>query len=90
MRILIFSNTYKPIVSGVVTSVALFRQGLVEAGHDVHILAPEYEDYQDEEPYVFRFTALDLPERVDLSLPTPCSSSTNSTFSRAVSTWIRL
>ncbi len=71
MRILIFSNTYKPVVSGVVTSIALFRQGLVEAGHGVHIVAPEYEDYQDEEPYVFRFAALDLPERVDLSLPIP-------------------
>ena len=33
MRILIFSNTYKPAINGVVTSVALFRQGLVEAGH---------------------------------------------------------
>lgn len=71
MRILVFSNTYKPIVSGVVTSISLFRQGLVKAGHDVHIIAPEYEDYEDEEPYVFRFPALDLPERVDLSLPIP-------------------
>ena len=71
MRILIFSNTYKPTVSGVVTSISLFRQGLVNAGHDVHIIAPEYEDYQDEEPYVFRFTALDLPERVNLSVPIP-------------------
>ncbi|MCP4538299.1 MAG: glycosyltransferase family 4 protein [Chloroflexi bacterium] len=68
MRILIFSNTYKPTVSGVVTSIALFRQGLVKAGHNVHIIAPEYEDYQDKEPYVFRFAALDLPERVDLSV----------------------
>ena len=71
MRILIFSNAYKPTVSGVVTSIALFRQGLTEAGHDVHIIVPEYEDYQDEEPYVFRFPALDLPEQVDLSLPIP-------------------
>lgn len=69
MRILVFSNAYKPAISGVVTSIALFRQGLVEAGHVVHIIAPEYEDYQDEEPYVFRFPAFDLPEQVDFSLP---------------------
>jgi 1,2-diacylglycerol 3-alpha-glucosyltransferase len=66
-----FSNTYKPTISGVVTSIALFRRGLIEAGHDVHIIVPEYEDYQDEEPYIFRFTALDLPEWANLSLPIP-------------------
>ena len=71
MRILIFSNTYKPIVSGVVTSIALFRQGLVAAGHDVHVIAPESEDYEDEEPYIFRCPAFDLPEQVDLSVTLP-------------------
>jgi len=71
MRIVIFSNTYKPVVSGVVTSMALFRQGLIEAGHDVYIIAPEYEDYEDEETCIFRFPALDLPDPLDLSLAIP-------------------
>jgi 1,2-diacylglycerol 3-alpha-glucosyltransferase len=71
MRILIFSNAYKPTVSGVVTSIALFHQGLIEAGHDVHIIVPEYADYEDEEPYVFRFPALELPDQLDLSLVIP-------------------
>ncbi len=71
MRILFFSNTYKPTVSGVVTSIALFRQGLMSAGHEVHIIVPEYADYQDEEPYVFRFPALDMSERWNLSLVVP-------------------
>jgi len=71
MRILVFSNAYKPSVSGVVTSISLFRQGLIKAGHDVYIIAPEYKDYQDEEPYVFRFPALDLPEELDMSLLIP-------------------
>jgi len=71
MRILIFSNAYKPSVSGVVTSIVLFRRGLIEAGHEVYIAVPEYEDYQDEEPYIFRFPALDLPEQLDLSLVIP-------------------
>jgi 1,2-diacylglycerol 3-alpha-glucosyltransferase len=71
MRILVFSNAYKPSVSGVVTSISLFRQGLIDAGHDVCIIAPEYKDYQDEEPYVFRFPALDLSEELDISLLIP-------------------
>jgi 1,2-diacylglycerol 3-alpha-glucosyltransferase len=61
MRIVVFSNAYKPTISGVVTSVALFRQGLIKAGHEVHIFAPEHEDFDDEEPYVFRLPAFDLP-----------------------------
>jgi len=75
MRIVIFSNTYKPVISGVVMSIALFRRGLIEAGHDVHIIAPEYEDYEDEEPGIFRFPALDLPDRLDLSLVIPFKTS---------------
>ena len=71
MRILVFSNAYKPSVSGVVMSIALFRQGLIEAGHEVHIIVPEYEGHQDEEPYVFRFPSLDLPDQLDLSLALP-------------------
>ena len=57
MRILVFSNAYKPSVSGVVTSISMFRQGLIESDHDVHIVVPEFADYQDEEPYVFRYRA---------------------------------
>ena len=75
MRIAIFSNAYKPIVSGVVTSMALFRRGLIEAGHDVYVIAPEYKDYEDEEPYIFRFPALNLPERLDFSLAISFKSS---------------
>ncbi len=71
MRIVIFSNTYKPTISGVVTSINMFRQGLIEAGHDVHIVAPEHHNFVDEEPYVFRLPALDLPGELDLSLALP-------------------
>jgi 1,2-diacylglycerol 3-alpha-glucosyltransferase len=71
MRILVFSNAYKPTISGVVTSMSLFRRGLIEAGHDVHLIVPEHENYQDEEPYVFRFPALDLPSQLDISLVLP-------------------
>ena len=71
MRIVIFSNAYKPTISGVVTSIILFRRGLMAAGHEVHIIAPQYTDFEDEEPYIFRFPALDLSSQVDLSLALP-------------------
>ncbi len=70
-RVIFFSNAYKPTLSGVVTSIDLFRRGLINAGHDVHVVAPEYEDYQDEEPYIFRFPAMDLTNWVDASVVLP-------------------
>jgi 1,2-diacylglycerol 3-alpha-glucosyltransferase len=71
MRIVMFSNTYRPSTSGVVTSVALFRQGLMSANHEVHLIVPQYEDFIDSEPYIFRFPALDLSDRIDISLVLP-------------------
>lgn len=71
MRIVMFSNTYQPTTSGVVTSVNLFRQGLMSANHEVHLIVPHYEDYIDSEPYIFRFPALDLSDRIDISLVLP-------------------
>ena len=71
MRVACFTNAYKPTVSGVVTSISLFRQGLMDAGHELHIVAPEQGEYEDEEPYVFRLPAIDLPGEIDLSLAMP-------------------
>ena len=68
MRVIMFSNAYKPTLSGVVTSISLVRRGLLEAGHDVHLIVPEYQDYEDEEPYIFRFPAVDLREQLDVDL----------------------
>jgi 1,2-diacylglycerol 3-alpha-glucosyltransferase len=45
MRVVIFTNSYKPTISGVVRSIDVFRKGLTEAGHGVYIVTPEHEDY---------------------------------------------
>jgi glycosyltransferase involved in cell wall biosynthesis len=64
------------MVGGVVTSICAFRQGLIKAGHEVHVIAPEastsaHEDFVDEEPYVFRLPAFDVPGDSDLALAVP-------------------
>lgn len=72
LRVAIWSNFYKPIVSGVVTSIALFRKGLIEHGHDVHIFTTEAENFEDDEPYVYRLPALiDLTESYEFALALP-------------------
>lgn len=37
-RVLLLSDSYRPTVNGVVTSIDELRQGLLEAGHDVRVL----------------------------------------------------
>ncbi len=71
MRVAVFSNAYLPTISGVVNSIRLFRKGLIEAGHEVHIFAPESEGYDDAEPYIFRFPALDLTDQLNVSIVVP-------------------
>jgi len=66
-----FSNNYLPVISGVGTSIALLRRGLLEAGQEVHLVVPEYDDFVDEEPYVFRMPALDLGDQLRVSLAVP-------------------
>ena len=72
LRVAIFSNSYMPTISGVVTSVRLFRQALLAQGQDVHVFTPQVEHYEDEEPYVYRLPALiDLSKAYDISLVLP-------------------
>lgn len=74
MRIVSFSNTYRPTVSGVVTSIDSFKLGLQNAGHDVHVIAPEHSGYIDSEPYIYRLPSLDLPGELNFSLALPLKS----------------
>lgn len=68
MHVAMFSNTYLPTTSGVLTSMTLFRKGLTQVGHEPHVFDPEYEDYRDQEPNIFRLPAIDLSEEINLSI----------------------
>jgi 1,2-diacylglycerol 3-alpha-glucosyltransferase len=71
MRVTIFTNSYKPSISGVVTSIDLFRTGLLAKGHEVSVIVPEYANYEDKEPYIFRVPAIDFSQQVDMTLAIP-------------------
>jgi 1,2-diacylglycerol 3-alpha-glucosyltransferase len=60
MNIAIYTESYKPYLSGVTVSVDTFAQSLVQLGHRVYIFAPEYPGYQDKNsnPYIFRFRSI--------------------------------
>lgn len=73
LRIGIFTNAYKPEISGVVKSVGIFRDELVRQGHAVYIFAPEAPNYEDEDYGVFRYPAIQLRASVNFPLAIPVS-----------------
>lgn len=77
MRIGIFSNCYLPMVNGVVGAVTLLRQGFEEMGHEVHIFAPAFDDYIDQEDHVYRYPAVDLTRKVKYPVAVPFSARIN-------------
>src|SRR5579871_4018006 len=60
MRIAIFSECYRPVTNGVVTSVVTLRDTLRARGHTVYIFAPGVAD-PDDDADVFRLPELPFP-----------------------------
>lgn len=74
MRVGIFSNAYRPFISGVVNSVDILRKGLLRQGHTPFVFAPEYPGYRDEHAGVFRFRSVGLSNKVQFPIPIPFST----------------
>jgi glycosyltransferase involved in cell wall biosynthesis len=72
MHIAYFTNFYLPVVNGVVRSVQSFREALSAMGHNVFIFAQE-DNYEDTEPFIFRYPSLHLPLAVDIPAALPVS-----------------
>ena len=63
LRIAHFTNTYFPVMSGVVRSISTFRQAQEELGHTVFVFGQEASNYEDAEPFVFRYPSFNIPIR---------------------------
>ena len=68
MHIAYFTNFYLPVVNGVVRSVQSFRDALSAMGHNVFVFAQE-DDYEDAEPFIFRYPSIPLPGEIHTALP---------------------
>ncbi|MFH2039491.1 MAG: glycosyltransferase [Chloroflexota bacterium] len=75
MRIAFYTNAYHPTISGVVTSVSSYRRALSDLGHNVFVFTANVENYVDQEPFIFRYPSIDIPQFPDLPLVIPISSS---------------
>lgn len=70
MKIGIFTESYKPYTSGVVTSISTFKDELTRLGHDIYIFAPSYPNC-DEEDNVFRYFSIPAPTNPGYTLALP-------------------
>ncbi len=58
MTIAIFTDTYRPEINGVITSIDLFRRQLQQRGHTVYLFCPDYNRNPGSDPHVFRFPSV--------------------------------
>lgn len=73
MRIAFFTNCYKPLINGVVSSIVSLKTAYEEKGHNTYIFAPRVEGYTDEEENVFRYHSVNLTNRVKYPIAIPLS-----------------
>ena len=72
MHIAFFTNSYLPVVSGVVSSLRSYRKALSEIGHTIFVFAQD-ENYQDQEPFIFRYPSFHLPLESNIPAVIPIS-----------------
>ena len=61
MKIGLFSDTFCPDTNGIVTVIQTMKRELTREGHEVHIFAPAYPGWHENESRVYRFSSLRFP-----------------------------
>jgi 1,2-diacylglycerol 3-alpha-glucosyltransferase len=71
MRILMLTNTYPPVLSGVARSIVAFEDEYRRRGHEVVVIAPQGDGETDAEPHVVRVPAIQHFNGSDFPVPVP-------------------
>ena len=71
MRILMLTNTYPPVVSGVAKSIVAFDEEFRRRGHEVLVIAPQGDDVRGDDSHVVRVPAIQHFNGSDFPLPVP-------------------
>ncbi len=71
MRILMLTNTYPPVLSGVARSVVAFDEEYRRRNHETLIIAPEAEDTSGDDPHIVRVPAIQHFNGSDFPVPIP-------------------
>jgi len=81
-RVGFFTEVYRPVRNGVVTSVEMLERELRGRGHDVVCVTPAVPRYTDAEPGTLRLPSLPLPTRTAYRLTLPITSRAHASLLR--------
>jgi 1,2-diacylglycerol 3-alpha-glucosyltransferase len=73
VKILMVTNTYRPVVGGLERSVEIFTREYEKRGHETLVMTPEFERMPPDEPNVIRLPSLRNVNKTGYSLPMPLS-----------------
>lgn len=73
MKIVMMTNTYKPIVGGLEKSIEVFSNEYRKRGHKVLIIAPEFEGTEKNEKNILRLPSIPHFNHTDFSIELPVS-----------------
>ena len=77
MKIAFFTNCYKPLINGVVSSIVSLKEAYEKRGHHIYIFAPRVEGYTDQAMNVFRYRSVNLTTKVKYPIAIPLSLRAN-------------
>ncbi|MFW5960141.1 MAG: glycosyltransferase [Chitinivibrionales bacterium] len=81
MNIVMMTNTYKPFVGGIENSIEMFTEEYRKKGHNVLVVAPEYEGEKGEDG-IIRIPAIRRFNGTDFSVPLPIPGILNKRLKR--------
>jgi 1,2-diacylglycerol 3-alpha-glucosyltransferase len=71
LRIGIFTESYRPVINGVATSIEVYKNELRKNGHQVYIFAPDFPGYDADDEFVIRCDSFTIPGYRDYPIAYP-------------------
>lgn len=82
MKIVMMTNTYKPIVGGLEKSIEVFSDEFRKRGHKVLIIAPAFEGTDEKEKNILRLPSIPNFNQTDFSIELPISTQLNAALKK--------
>ncbi len=71
LKIAMFTDSYRPQINGVVTSIEIVKKSLEKKGHEVMVFAPSVPKYTDTEGGIYRFSSISFMAHKEYRIGVP-------------------
>jgi glycosyltransferase involved in cell wall biosynthesis len=80
MKVAMFTDSYRPQINGLVSSIDVFREELKKFGINVTVFAPSSPDYKKREKFVYRFKSVPFTSYKEYRIGVPYKVLTDKRF----------